>query len=76
MSIIKSLYSEEQEYKVGGATYVVSVAFKHKYRKEYNISFSSCIKRILISDFAHLIINDENDIMTAENVCSAVGKCS
>lgn len=29
MSIIQSLYSEEHEYKVNGATYIVSAAFKH-----------------------------------------------
>ena len=32
------------------------------------------MKRIINSDLAHLIITDENDTMTAENVCSAVGK--
>ena len=74
MSILQSLYSEEQEYKIGGATYVVSAAFKHKGRKEDNTSFPSCVKRILTSDFAHLIITEKNGTMTAENVCSAVGK--
>ena len=74
MSIIQSLYSEEQEYKIGGATYVVSAAFKHKGRKEDNTSFPSCVKRILTSDFAHLIITEKNGTMTAENVCSAAGK--
>ena len=74
MSIIQSLYSEEQEYKIGGATYIVSAAFKHTGRKEDNTSFSTCMKRIINSDLAHLIITDENDTMTAENVCSAVGK--
>ena len=29
MSIIQSLYGEEHEYKVNGATYIVSAAFKH-----------------------------------------------
>lgn len=74
MSIIQSLYSEEQEYKIGGATYVVSAAFKHTGRKEDNTSFPTCMKRIINSDFAHLIITDEDDKMTADNVCSAVEK--
>ena len=68
MSIIQSLYSEEHEYKVNGATYIVSAAFKHTGRKEDNTSFPTCVKRILTSDFAHLIIT------AAENVCSAAGK--
>ena len=74
MSIIQSLYGEEHEYKVNGATYIVSAAFKHTGRKEDNTSFPTCVKKIINSDFAHLIITDENDTMTAENVCSAVGK--
>ena len=69
MSIIQSLYGEEQEYKVNGATYIVSAAFKHTGRKEDNTSFPTCVKRILTSDFAHLIVTE-----AAENVCSAVGK--
>ena len=59
MSIIQSLYSEEHEYKVNGATYIVSAAFKHTGRKEDNTSFP---------------ITNENDTMAAENVCSAAGK--
>ena len=70
MSIIQSLYGEEQEYKVN----IVSAAFKHTGRKEDNTSFPTCVKRILTSDFAHLIVTEENDTMAAENVCSAVGK--
>ena len=74
MSIIQSLYGEEQEYKVNGATYIVSAAFKHTGRKEDNTSFPTCVKRILTSDFAHLIVTEENDTMAKENVCSAAGK--
>ena len=74
MSIIQSLYSEEQEYKIGGATYVVSAAFKHTGRKEDNTSFPTCVKRILTSDFTHLIITEENDTMAEENVCSTARK--
>ena len=74
MSIIQSLYSEEQEYKIGGATYVVSAAFKHTGRKEDNTSFPNCVKKILNSDFTHLSITEEDDTIIVENVCSAVGK--
>lgn len=74
MSIIQSLYSEEHEYKINGATYIVLAAFKHTGRKEDNTSFPTCVKKIINSDFAHLIITEEKDKMAAENVCSAVGK--
>ena len=74
MSIIQSMYGNDHEYNINGATYIVSAAFKHTGRKEDNTSFPTCVKNILNSDFAHLIITDENDTMTAENVCSAVGK--
>ena len=76
MSIIQSLYGEEQEYKVNGATYIVSAAFKHTGRKEDNTSFPTCVKKILTSDFAHLIITEGNDTMAEENVCSAGQHCS
>ena len=68
MSIIQSLYGEEHEYKVNGATYIVSAAFKHTGRKEDNTSFPTCVKRILTSDFAHLIITEGNDTMAG--LCS------
>ena len=34
MSILQSLYSEEKEYKINGATYIVSAAFKHTITNE------------------------------------------
>ena len=74
MSILQWLYGKEQEYKINGATYVVSAAFKHTGRKEDNTSFPTCVKKILNSDFAHLSITEEDDTITVENVCSAVGK--
>ena len=74
MSIIQSLYGEEHEYKINDSTYIVSAAFKHTGRKEDNTSFPTCVKKIINSDFAHLIITNENDTMAAENVCSAAGK--
>ena len=74
MSILQWLYGKEQEYKINGATYVVSAAFKHTGRKEKNTSFPTCIKKILTCDFVHLSMKDNDDTITAENVCSAVGK--
>lgn len=74
MSIIQSMYENDHEYKINGATYIVSAAFKHTGRKEDNTFFPTCVKKFINSDFAHLIITEKNDTMTAENVCSAVGK--
>ena len=74
MSIIQSLYGRDHEYKINGATYVVSSVFRHTGRKEENTSFPSCIKKILTSDFTHLSITEENDTITVENVCSTVEK--
>ena len=74
MSIIQSMYENDHEYKINGATYIVSAAFKHTGRKEDNTSFPTCVKKILNSDFAHLSITEEDDTIIVENVCSAVGK--
>ena len=74
MSIIQSMYENDHEYKINGATYIVSAAFKHTGRKEDNTSFPTCVKKILNSDFTHLSIIEEDDTITVENVCSAVGK--
>ena len=74
MSIIQSLYGNDHEYKINGATYIVKAAFKHMGRKENNTSFPTCIKKLLTSDFTHLSITEENDTITVENVCSTVGK--
>ena len=74
MSVIQSLYGNDHEYKINGATYVVSAAFKHTGRKEYNTSFPSCVKKILTGDLTHLSITEEDDTITVENVCSAVRK--
>ena len=74
MSIIQSMYGNDHEYKINGATYIVSAAFKHTGRKEDNTSFPTCVKKILNSDFTHLSITEEGDTITVENVCSAVGK--
>ena len=74
MSIIQSLYGNDHEYKINGATYIVSAAFKHTGRKEDNTSFPTCVKKILTSDFTHLSITEKDDTITVENVCSAVGK--
>ena len=52
MSVIQSLYSEEQEYKIGGATYIVSAEFKHTGRKEDNTSFPTCVKKIINGSYA------------------------
>lgn len=74
MSILQWFYGKEQEYKINRANYIVLAAFKHTGRKEDNTSFPACVKKILNSDFTHLSINEEDDTITIENVCSTVGK--
>lgn len=74
MSIIQSLYGNDHEYKINGATYIVKAAFKHMGRKENNTSFPTCIKKIITNDFTHFEIPQNDDTMTVENVCSTVGK--
>lgn len=73
-SIIQSLYGNDHEYKINGATYIVSAEFKHTGREEDNTSFPTCVKKILNSDFTHLNISEVDDTIIVENVCSAVGK--
>ena len=64
MSIIQSMYENDHKYKINGATYIVSAAFKHTGRKEDNTSFPTCVKKILNSDFTHLSITGEGDTIT------------
>lgn len=70
MSIIQSLYGEEHEYKV---IHCFSGVQAHRTERGQHL-FSDLCKKILTSDFAHLIITEGNDTMVAENVCSAAGK--
>ena len=64
--------SQEHEYSINGATYIVGSVFQDE--KENDLTMKDGIKRILTSDFTHLDITDKNDKMAVGNVCPTVGK--
>lgn len=57
----------EREYTINGVKYIVSAKFQHRQSKD---NFADRIKKFITSDFAHLSIDTQDDIMEAENVCS------
>ena len=66
------LDTQEHEYNINGATYIVGSVFKNE--KETDLTMKDSIKRILTSDFTHLDITDKNDKMVVGNVCPTAGK--
>ena len=64
---IVGLAPGEREYTVNGVKYVVSAKFQHRQNKD---NFAERVKKFITSDFAHLSIDTQHDIMEAENVCS------
>lgn len=66
------LDTQEHEYSINGATYIVGSVFKEE--KETDSTMKDSITRILKSDFTHLVITEKNDTMTVGNVCPTVGK--
>lgn len=66
------LDTQEHEYTINGATYIVGSVFKDE--KETDLTMKDSIKRILTSDFTDLDITEKNDKMAVGNVCSAAGK--
>lgn len=55
-----------REYALNGVKYVVEAKFQHRQNKD---CFTDRIKKFITSDFAHLSVNAQDDIMEAENVC-------
>ncbi len=64
---IVGLAPGEREYTVNGVKYVVSAKFQHRENKD---NFADRVKKFITSDFAHLQIDTQDDIIEAENVCS------
>ncbi len=64
---IVGLAPGEREYTVNGVKYVVSAKFQHRENKD---NFADRVKKFITSDFAHLSVGAEDDIIEAENVCS------
>ena len=67
MRIIQSLFGNDREYAMNGATYVVTPVFRHHGIIQNDPTLDKCIKRPLPKETV-------NATMTAENVCSAAGK--
>ena len=63
---IVGLAPGEREYTVNGVKYVVSAKFQHRQNKD---NFAERVKKFITSDFAHLSVNAQDDIIEAENVC-------
>ena len=66
------LDTQEHEYNINGATYIVGSVFKEE--KETDLTMKDSFTRIITSDFTHLSFIPENDTMTVGNVCPAAGK--
>ncbi len=63
---IVGLAPGERKYTVNDVKYVVSAKFLHRQNKD---NFADRIKKFITSDFAHLSIDVQDDIIEAENVC-------
>lgn len=74
MRMIQSLYTQDQSYSINGCTFVVTPVFRHHGNIHRDPTLDKCVKRMLESDVVPLTISDNDDTMTAENVCSAAGK--
>ena len=66
------LDTQEHEYSINGATYIVGSVFKDE--KETDLTMKDSITRIMTSDFTHLDITEKNDKMTVGNVCLTARK--
>ncbi len=55
-----------REYTVNGVKYVLEAKFRHRRSKE---NFVDRVKKFITSDFAHLSIDRQDDIIEAEYVC-------
>ena len=55
-----------REYTVNGVKYVVGAKFRHRQSKD---NFADRIKKFITSDFAHLSVGTQDDIIEAEYVC-------
>ena len=55
-----------REYTVNGVKYVVGAKFLHRQSKD---NFADRIKKFITSDFAHLSVDTQDDIIEAEYVC-------
>jgi phage-related protein len=68
------MYTDDQSYSINGCSFVVTPVFRHHGNINDDPTLDKCVKRMLESDVVPLLIAENDDTMTAENVCSAAGK--
>ncbi|WP_316638141.1 hypothetical protein [uncultured Ruminococcus sp.] len=74
MRMIQSLYANDQTYTVNGCTFIVTPVFRHHGNIHDDPTLDKSVKRMIKNESVHLLNDELNDTMTAENVCSAAGK--
>ena len=74
MRMIQSLYANDQTYTVNGCTFVVTSVFRHHGSIHDDPTLDRAVKRMIKNESVHLLNDELNDTMTAENVCSTAGK--
>ena len=74
MRMIQSLYTQDQSYSINGCTFIVTPVFRHHGNIHDDPTLDRAVKKMLESDVIPLPTADNDDTMTAENVCSAAGK--
>jgi hypothetical protein len=72
--MIQSLYANDQTYTVNGCTFIVTPVFRHHGNIHDDPTLDKSVKRMIKNESVHLLNDELNDTMTAENVCSAAGK--
>ena len=66
--------ANDQTYTVNGCTFVVMSVFRHHGNIHRDPTLDKSVKRLIKNESIHLLNDDSDDIMTAENVCSAAEK--
>ena len=74
MRMIQSLYTQDQSYSINGCTFIVTPVFRHHGNIHDDPTLDRAVKRMIKNESVHLLNDELNDTMTAENVCSAAGK--
>ena len=74
MRMIQSLYANDQTYTVNGCTFIVTPVFRHHGNIHDDLTLDKSVKMMIKNESVHLLNDELNDTMTAENVCSAAGK--
>lgn len=68
MRMIQSLYANDQTYTVNGCTFVVTPVFRHHGNIHDDPTLDRAVKRMIKNESVHLLNDEPNDTMAAENV--------